>query len=125
MAEPDHKLLKQLRDYLNTKRGRRITTPGGLAAAFDMSHTEMLLKVGCDPVIRDRLERNSAAIKEVMRQVWRNSNKPNLNISAYRLEANEDELMRLSGESPKSKGLERKDPLLEVLKPEDVWNDAV
>lgn len=125
MAEPDYKLLKQLRDYLNTKRGRRITTPGGLAAAFDMSHTEMLLKVGCDPVIRDRLERNSAAIKEVMRQVWRNSNKPNLNISAYRLEANEDELMRLSGESTKSKGLERKDPLLEVLKPEDVWNDAV
>ena len=125
MAEPDYKLLKQLRDYLNTKRGRRITTPGGLAAAFDMSHTEMLLKVGCDPVIRDRLERNSAAIKEAMRQVWRNSNKPNLNISAYRLEANEDELMRLSGESTKSKGLERKDPLLEVLKPEDVWNDAV
>lgn len=124
MAEPDFKLLKELRDYLNTTKGRRVTTLGGLSSQFDMSPTEMLSRVGPDPVIRDRLERNSARVKEQMRETWRNSDKPNLLISAYRLEADEDELIRLSGESPKSKSLERKDPLLEVLKPEEVWSNG-
>lgn len=124
MAEPDYKLLKQLQDFLDTPKGRRVTTGAALAANFNMSHTQMLLRVGSDPVIRDRLERNQAWIKQKMRETWRNSDKPNLNISAYRLEADEDELTRLSGDSPRSKSLERKDPLLEVLKPEEVWSNG-
>ena len=120
-------LRKKIRDFLDTKAGMEYTTLGGLAAHFNLSMLQMFLKIGWpDKVILDNLERNKFRIKEKMRHVWRNSDKPNLNISAYRLEADEDELMRLSGDSPKAKGLERKDPLLEVLKPEDIWKeDAV
>jgi len=126
MEEHDLELRKKIHDFLDTKAGMEYTTLGGLAAHFNLSMLQMFLKIGWpDKVILDNLERNKFRIKEKMRHVWRNSDKPNLNISAYRLEADEDELMRLSGESPRSKSLERKDPLLEVLKPEDVWNDAV
>ena len=120
----DLKLKKEIRAFLDTKAGMEYTTLGGLAAHFNLSMLEMFLKIGWpDKVILDNLERNKFRIKEKMRHIWRNSNKPNLLISAYRLEADEDELIRLSGESPKAKSLERKDPLLEVLKPEDVWKD--
>jgi hypothetical protein len=123
MAEPDKKLLKEVRDFLTTRKGEKYTTLGGVAAHFDMSLTQMLCKIGCDPVIYAAIEKNKARIKEKMRQVWRMANKPNLQIAAYRLEADEEELNRLSGESPQSRGLERKDPLLEVLQADKVWSD--
>lgn len=124
MAEPNKKLRQRIRDFLKTKRGSEFTTLAGVAAHFDMSLTQMLLEVGSDAEIYASVEKNKAAVKEKMRQIWRKSDKPNLHISAYRLEADSDELTRLSGESPKSNTLERKDPLLEILQADKIWGDS-
>lgn len=121
MESEDKKLRCQILKFLATTKGEQITTLAGLAGHFGMTLTEMLTRVHVAPEIHNLVEINKANLKEKMRKVWRNGNKPNLQLSAYRLMADEDELIRLSGDSPQSHQLERKDPLLEVLNPKEIW----
>ena len=119
----DSKLVQKMLDYLSTSRGERCTNFISLAAHFGFTG-EYFLKNCMDQRLLDKMNVNRAILKEKMQHRWQNAiDKPQLQLSAYRLIADDEELVKLSGESPNSKNLERKDPLLEVLQADKVWTE--
>lgn len=118
----DNKFISQVLDFLSTSRGERFTSLLGLAAHFNLTGAQFLEKAA-DKRIMDKLEINRAALKQKMNSNWIHSDKPQLQINAYRLMADNDELIRLSGDSPKTHELEKKDPLLEILQVDKIWGN--
>lgn len=119
--EVDLKLLKKVLRFLETPEGEKVTKMDHLAAIFGLPLDLFIGKCN-DRRILDKVKINSIIIKSKMRDTWQFSDKPNLNLAAYRLLADREELDRLNGEAS-SKTMEKKDPLLEVLQPEKVWSD--
>lgn len=110
--------------FLNSKKGRGITTLAGLAAHYDLSLTQFLNDIQVSPTIYNLVERNKAEKKERMRQRWWMSNNSTLQIKLYQLLADDEEYSRLSGDKFSDKTKESKDPLLEVLDAEKVWSNG-
>lgn len=120
----DTQLVQKMLDYLSTSRGERCTNFISLAAHFGLTGGQFL-KDCMDQRLLDKMNINRAILKEKMQRRWQDAiDKPQLQISAYRLVADDDELIKLSGDSPKNKNMERKDPLLEVLQADKVWADS-
>lgn len=106
----------------NTKEGLYITEPEQLASYFDdITFPEFIQNV-YNKRIAHFLQRNKANMKADLRTRWFLSNKIKAQETLYRLLANTDELTRLKGESQTIEG-SGSDPLLEVLKPQEVWDN--
>ena len=122
MAEVDKVLKEKVIKFLETEEGEKVTTVDELSAYFNLSMTDFLLRC-TDKQVMDLLEKNKAVLRAQMRRVWMFSKNATLNLSAYKLMAPQEELSRLNGETSE-KTLKKKDPLLEVLDAEKVWNDG-
>lgn len=107
----------------NTSEGIYITEPDQLASYFseDISFQSFMQYVYTKR-IQDVLYKHKAQLKADLRKRWFMSNKTVSHELLYKLLANQDELFRLKGESSEAV-TQGHDPLLDVLKPNDVWND--
>lgn len=115
------KLKTKVIKFLSTVDGEKVTTVDELSAYFNLSQTDFLLQC-TDKEVMDLLEKNKAVLRASMRRSWMASKNATLNLSVYKLMAPQDELARLNGEATE-KTIKRKDPLLEVLDAEKVWNE--
>ena len=115
------KLKQKALEFLGTVDGEKVTTVDELSAYFNLSMTDFLLQC-TDKQVMDVLEKNKAVLRASMRRSWMASKNATLNLSVYKLMAPQDELSRLNGEATE-KTIKRKDPLLEVLDAEKVWNE--
>lgn len=115
------KLKAKVIKFLSTVDGEKVTTVDELSAYFNLSQTDFLLQC-TDKEVMDLLEKNKAVLRASMRRTWMASKNATLNLSVYKLMAPQDELARLNGEATE-KTIKRKDPLLEVLDAEKVWNE--
>lgn len=115
------KLKTKVIKFLSTVDGEKVTTVDELSAYFNLSQTDFLLQC-TDKEVMDLLEKNKAVLRASMRRSWMASKNATLNLSVYKLMAPQDELSRLNGEATE-KTIKRKDPLLEVLDAEKVWNE--
>lgn len=106
----------------NTKDGLYITEPDQLASYFEELSFAEFIQFVYNKRIAQALQRNKASMKADLRTRWFLSNKIKAQETLYRLLANQDELSRLRGESQATEG-SGSDPLLEVLKPQEVWGD--
>lgn len=106
----------------NTKEGELITEPDQLASYFDdISFSDFISHV-YNRRIANVLAKNKAIMKANIRKRWYLSPRGKSQETLYRLLASQDELSRLRGES---QAIETtgSDPLLEAIKPQDIWND--
>lgn len=106
----------------NTKQGEYITEPDQLASYFEELSFAEFMKFVYNKRIAHALQRNKASMKANLRTRWFMSRTVKAQEILYRLLATQDELSRLRGETQavESSG---SDPLLEVLKPQEIWSD--
>lgn len=106
----------------NTKDGEYITEPDQLAAYFeDVSFVEFIQNI-YNKRIANMLQRNKSLMKANLRTRWFLSNKIKAHEILYKLLATQDELSRIKGES-QSVETSGSDPLLEALKPQEIWSN--
>lgn len=115
-------LQRKVLKFLETAKGEKITTLEELAAYFNINFVDFMNKVACREIV-DYLEKNKAVLKAKLRRKWMSSQNATLNLSVYKLMANGEELLRLSGEVT-NKGIQKKDPLLEVLQADKIWAEG-
>lgn len=117
----DTRLLNKVLKYLDSPEGEKVTKIDHLAAIFNLP-VDLFMGKCNDRRVLDKLKIHSAIIKAKMRDTWQFGRNATLNLSAYKLLADSEEIERLNGESA-NKTLDKKDPLLEVLQPERIWNE--
>lgn len=106
---------------LDTKTGESITTIQELATLFPEVDYAWFCANCLDERLYSKIDRNRAAIRKRMKKRWFVSHNAKLQQLGFQLIATEEELERIDG-TFSARGTKRKDPLLEVLDPKEVWN---
>lgn len=114
--------VSQILKFLKSKEGEKITSIEELASYYEIPPMDFVGVI--DRRVYDAIERNKVVLKSKMKRTWMFSKNGNLSLSAYKLIATQDELSRLNGNS-NEESKSKKDPLLEVLKPKEIWAEGL
>lgn len=114
--------ISQILKFLKSEEGEKVTSIEELASYYEMPPIDFVGVI--DRRVYDAIERNKVVLKSKMKRVWMFSRNGNLALHAYKLMATADELSRLNGSSNEGSS-SKKDPLLEVLKPKEIWAEGL